>query len=150
MLTRPRIDLSHLGDKTFADFRTVRNAPQKGAGPSRREVKAEKRSDEAKYEKAWHKGITKRDGDECRWCRRKVVSCMDRLPERREHHHVSGRVVVAIRWDVRNGIQLCGTCHDRVTGKVGEKAVIESRYTYTVDEIAYINANRPVRFKRIA
>lgn len=91
----------------------------------------------------------KRDGDVCRWCERKVVDCLDRLPERREHHHVSGRVVVAIRWDKRNGLQLCGDCHDRVTGKVNEKFLIHSRHTFAVDGIRYINADKTVHYKRI-
>lgn len=138
------------GRPTLNDLRRTRYAPPKVAeGKSRREVKAEERSDEAKKEKAWHKAITKRDGDECRWCHRKVVTCLDRLPERREHHHVSGRVVDAIRWDRRNGLQLCGTCHDRVTGKVNEKFLIYSKHTFSVDGIAYINADKPVFYKRV-
>lgn len=132
------------------EVRKLRPVQQKGAEPSRREVKAEKRTDERREEKAWHKAIKKRDGDTCRWCQRKVVDCLDRLPERREHHHVSGRVVKEIRWDVRNGLQLCGSCHDRVTGKVAEKFLIHSKHTFTVDGIAYINANKSVRFQRVA
>lgn len=138
-----RVDVVYSGEQG-------RIAKAKGSEPSRRELKAEKRTDEAREEKAWHKAITKRDVDECRWCHRKVVTCIDRLPERREHHHVSGRVVVAIRWDVRNGLQLCGTCHDRVTGKVNEKFLIHSKHVFVVDGVQYINADKPVRYQRVA
>lgn len=124
--------------------------PREQPEQTRREVKAVKRSSEAKAERDWHKAIKKRDGDTCRWCGRKVTDCLERVPERREHHHVSGRVVVKIRWDVRNGIQLCGECHDKVTGTIGAKFVILSKRTFKVDGVAYINATRAVRFERAA
>jgi hypothetical protein len=44
---------------------------------------------------------------------------------------------------------LCAACHERVTGKVAERFLIHSRYTFTVDGIAYINADRSLHFKRI-
>jgi len=65
-------------------------------------------------------------------------------------HHVSGRVVREIRWDVRNGLLLCASCHERITGKVAEKHVVISRHTFEIDGIAYINADKAVQFKRIA
>ena len=147
----PDLRASNIPTSSLAEMRRDRaHLLQKGATPSRREVKAEKRTDEARLEKVWHKAIKKRDGDTCRWCERKVMDCLERVPERREHHHVSGRVVVAIRWDVRNGLQLCGSCHDRVTGKVSEKFLIHSKHTFTVDGVAYINANKAVRYQRVA
>jgi hypothetical protein len=50
----------------------------------------------------------------------------------------------------RNGALFCGACHERLTGKVAEKHLIESKHTFTVDHIAYINADKPCRFVRIA
>lgn len=139
------------GTPTLVDRGRERYAPPKVAeGKSRRQINDKERTDEKVLEKAWHKAIKKRDGDTCRWCERKVIDCLDRLPERREHHHVSGRVVVAIRWDKRNGLQLCGDCHDRVTGKVNERFLIHSRHTFTVDGIKYINADKAVRYQRVA
>jgi hypothetical protein len=143
--------LDFMADRpTLVDRQRERYAKAKGADKSRREVNADKAKDEAKDEARWKKQLRKRDGDECRWCHRKLVDCLDRLPERRECHHVSGKVVRAIRWDRRNGLTLCGSCHDRVTGKVAEKFLIHSRHTFTVDGIQYINADKPVRFKRVA
>lgn len=132
-------------------LRIRRGALQKVAkGESRREVKAEKVSNEDKEEKRWKKELRKRDGDKCRWCKRRVRDCLDRLPERRESHHVNGRVVREIRWDRRNGLTLCGACHDRVTGKVSERFLIHSKHTFTVEGVQYINADKPVRYQRVA
>lgn len=136
-------------DRTLAS-RTGRYAKPKGAEPSRRQVKDQQAKDDSADEKRWRAAVKKRDGDECRWCHRRVVDCLERVGERREIHHVSGRVVKAIRWDRRNGLQLCGTCHDRVTGKVAEKFLIHSRHTFVVDGIGYIDADKPVRFQRVA
>lgn len=138
------------GEPTLVDKQRLRYAPPKVAeGQSRREVKAAKAADESKEERRWKKELRKRDGDECRWCHRKVVDCLERLPERRECHHVSGRVVREIRWDRRNGLTMCGSCHDRVTGKVAEKFLIHSKHTFVVEGIAYINADKPVRYQRV-
>lgn len=126
-----------------------RCAKPKGAEPSRRQVNDAKAADESKEERRWKKELKKRDGDECRWCHRHVIDCLDRVGERRECHHVSGRVVRAIRWDRRNGLTLCGNCHDRVTGKVAEKFLIHSKHVFVVDGVQFINADKPVRYQRV-
>ncbi len=135
---------------TLASRSSERYAKSKGAEPSRLQAKESRAKDERKEEAAWKKAVWKRDGGHCRWCRREVRRCLELVPDRGEVHHVSGRVVHAIRWDRRNGVLLCAACHERITGRVAEKSVIESKHTFTVDEIAYINADKPVRFKRIA
>jgi hypothetical protein len=119
-------------------------------GESRLQKTAREQKDETKQERAWFKAIDKRDKGVCRWCARKTVATIKRVPERREHHHVSGRVVEAIRWDKRNGITLCCACHERVTGKVNERFVIESKHTFTVDAVQYLNADKRVKFTRVA
>lgn len=119
-------------------------------GESRLQQAAKDDKDERKAEAAWKKEIWKRDGGQCRWCRRRVEQRIDLVPTRGECHHVSGRVVRDIRWDRRNGLLLCATCHERVTGKVAEKHVIESKHTFTVEGVAYINADKRVKFTRIA
>ena len=135
---------------TLADANAVRRAKPKGAEPSRLQVKTAKSKDESKDEAAWKRAVWKRDGSECRWCRRAVRKCLDLVVDRGECHHVSGRVVRAIRWDRRNGLLLCATCHERITGKVAEKHVITSRHTFSVDAAAYINADKACQFKRVA
>jgi hypothetical protein len=142
--------LDFMSDRpTLNDRQRERYAKPKGAEPSRLQVKAAKVKDESKQEAVWKKAIWKRDEGKCRWCHRVCRQCLDLAPDRGECHHVSGRVVREIRWDRRNGLLLCAACHERVTGKVAERFLIHSRYTFTVDGIAYINADRSLHFKRI-
>ncbi len=117
---------------------------------TRLEAKVDKRKDDSKDGKDAKDEVWKLDGGCCRWCKRKVQRILDLVPERAEFHHVSGRVIRAIRWDVRNLILLCATCHERLTGKVAEKCLIVSSHVFTVDRIEYINARKPVQFKRVA
>ena len=119
-------------------------------GKSRLQQKVNDAKDERKEEAAWKRAVWKRDGASCRWCARAVERRIDLAPNRGECHHVSGRVVRAIRFDRRNGLLLCASCHERLTGKVAEKHVIESKHTFAVEGIRYVNADKPVRFRRVA
>jgi hypothetical protein len=122
-----------------------RCAKPKGAEPSRLQAKAERAKADGKAEKGWI-----RDHGCCRWCKRKVAKTLSLVPERGEVHHVSGRVVKEIRWDRRNGLLVCAACHERLTGKVAEKFVLIPTRTFTVEGVAYANADFAVRFKRVA
>jgi hypothetical protein len=135
---------------TLADMAAERAGKPLLKGESRLQKTAREDKDESKRERDWHKGVDKRDKGICRWCGRKTVKTIERIPERREHHHVSGRVVAAIRWLVKNGLTLCCTCHERVTGRVNERFVIVPKKTFVVDGIAYADADKPVKFQRIA
>lgn len=139
-----RLDLPALGDRPRGGWNA--DTPE----PTRLQKKAEKATDDTKAEKAAKREVWKLDGGCCRWCRRKVERVLDLIPQRAEFHHVSGRIVRAIRWDIRNLILLCATCHERLTGKVAEKHVLVSKHTFTVDGVQYINARKPVRFQRVA
>lgn len=119
-------------------------------GESRLQVKAREDKQDVKAEDAWKKAVRKRDQMKCRWCKRTVVVCLDLIPERAEVHHVSGRVVKAIKFDRKNGLLLCSSCHERVTGKVSERHLVESSHVFTVAGVSYINADKPVKFTRIA
>lgn len=142
--------LDGLDIQTLTDRSRERYAKPKGAEPSRLQVKAAKASDDSKDERKAKAEVWKLDGGCCRWCKRKVQRVMDLIPERAEFHHVSGRIVRAIRWDVRNLILLCAACHERITGKVAEKFLIFSKHTFVVDGIAYINARKRVGYQRVA
>jgi hypothetical protein len=135
---------------TLAEMQATRRAVPKGSEPSRLQRKVANAKDERKEEADWKKDVWKRDGGCCRWCHRVCVKSLSLVPERGECHHVSGKVVRAIRWDRRNGLLVCAVCHERLTGKVAEKHVLVSRYTFTVDGVSYINADKPVQFKRVA
>lgn len=133
----------------LTDRQKERYATPKGAAPSRLQVKVAKAKDESKEEARWKRDIWKRDHGKCRWCGRRVRQCLELVPERGECHHVSGRVVLAIRWDRRNGLLLCASDHERLTGKVAEKFLIHSKHTFVVEGIAYINADKAVRYQRV-
>lgn len=145
------MDLDFMKDRpTLGEMRAKPCATAKGAEKSRLQVKTEKAKDETKDEARWKKAVWKRDCGRCRWCGKEVRRCLDLVPDRGEAHHISGRVVRAIRWDVRNGLLVCAACHERLTGKVAEKHVIVSRHTFTIDGVSYINADKPLRFQRVA
>lgn len=135
---------------TLAERNATRHAKPKGAEPSRLQVKVAKGKDDSKDEQKAKAEVWKLDGGCCRWCKRKVERVLDLIPQRAEFHHVSGRIVKAIRWDIRNLILLCAACHERLTGKVSEKFLLYSKHTFTVDGIAYINARKPVHYQRVA
>lgn len=138
------LNLPTLADTTKGGWR--KDTPE----PTRLEKKTADIRDERKEEAAWRKAIWRRDGGCCRWCHREVRKCLDLVPTRGECHHISGRVVKEIRWDVRNGLLLCATCHERLTGKVAEKHVLQSKHTFTVDGVQYVNGDKPMKFTRVA
>lgn len=75
-------------------------------------------------EKAFKWEVWDRDGGHCRWCTRVVVRGMGRIPERGEVHHLHGRQG-DLRFDSRAAILVCCECHEKLTGKVAEKWVVE-------------------------
>ena len=133
---------------TLAEMNAAPRACQKG--PSRLQVKTAQRKDEAKLEQVWKAAVWKRDCDKCRWCQRKVVRSLELKPERGECHHILSRAVQAVRWDRRNGILLCSTHHELLTGKVSEKYVVVSTSSFILDGISYFNGDQPMTFKRVA
>lgn len=147
---RRSLNLSHLNIPTLADMQARRCAKPKGAEPSRLQVKVAKQADDAKDEKRCKAEVWKLDKSCCRWCRRKVERVLALVPERAEFHHVSGRIVKAIRWDIRNLLLLCASCHERITGKVAERFLIHSKHLFIVDGIKYINARKPLHYQRVA
>lgn len=136
---------------TLDQQQAIRRAMPKGSEPSRLQRKVAKQKDEAKDERRFVQAVWKRDAGKCRWCGRVVRKCLDLAPDRGEVHHVSGRVVKAIKYDRRNGLLLCaGPCHERLTGRINERFLLVPSRTFVVDGIAYANADHGVRFKRIA
>lgn len=134
---------------TLADVEASRRGKSFPKGASRLELKVEAKVDEKKAEARWKKEVWRRDGGRCRCCRRRVEKRPDLVPSRGECHHISGRAVRAVRWDVRNGLLVCKQCHDEITGAVGTKLVIESKHTFTVENASYLNADKKVRFVKV-
>lgn len=126
-----------------------RCATPKAEMKTRREENDGARKSDERLLKAWRKAVTKRDGLICRWCRCRVVEILERVPEQSQTHHATPREHRPTRYDVRNGIRLCGTCHDRITGTVGEKAIIIASAVFVLDGREYPDMTKAVQFKRI-
>ena len=145
------LDLSSInGLQTMAEINAEKRATPKHEMSTAREEKDAKRKNDEKQLDAWRKAVTKRDGLKCRWCRRKVQETITACPEQSQTHHATPREHWPTRHDPRNGIRLCGTCHDRITGTVGEKAIIVASATFTLDGRAYPDMSKAVHFKVIA
>lgn len=123
-------------------------APKSAIATRLAEKTADAKNDKA-AEKAWRKGVIARDGKVCRCCKRKVVQQLALAPERLEVHHVAGRVDQAVRWDVRNGIVLCARDHEQVT-RYAILVVQKAKHLFTVNAKTYIDAGKPVQFKKAA
>ncbi len=134
---------------TLADLSQQRRATPKHELTTKREENgAADRLDHSQLDK-WRKAVTKRDGLKCRWCRRKVVETTQCLPQQSQTHHATPREHKPTRYDVRNGIRLCGTCHDRITGTVGEKAIIVASAVFVLEGRSYPDMSQMVQFKMI-
>lgn len=136
---------------TMAEAEALRVGKPITKGLTRLAEKTADDQDEKAKEKAWRKAVIKEDGKVCRRCKRKVVQQLELAPEQLHVHHVAPRVDQAVRWDVRNGMVLCATCHEKVTRYV-LLLVQQARYLFRVDGVAktYINARKPVTFKEAA
>ncbi len=134
---------------SLADRSRDRYATQKASMTTTREEHGESRKADDGKLATWRKAVTKRDGLKCRWCRRKVVETLENLPQQAQTHHATPREHRPTRYDVRNGIRLCGTCHDRITGSVGEKAVIVAAATFSLEGREYPDMSKAVQFKVI-
>lgn len=129
---------------TMAEVQAARVGPIP-KGPSRLETKVADDRDEKRDEKAWRKGCIKRDGKICQRCKRVVVQQLELAPERLEVHHIAGRADRASRWDVRNGIVLCSTCHDLITRHVVH-ILQRAALLFTLGNKTYINGSKKVTF----
>lgn len=126
-----------------------RRAKQKAEIPTRLEEKEAKRKDETKAEQKWRAAIWRRDAGKCRWCRRHVAKTIELVAERGECHHIVGRANPDTRWEPRNGVLLCLSCHERITGKVNEKHIVVAAETYAIEGVEYPDGSKPVHFKRV-
>jgi len=96
---------------------------------------------------AWRRSVQKRDGKVCRCCGRLVSSALTVAPERRECHHLVGRIRAEVRYDRRNGIQVCLGCHEQI-----ERSLIhlvqKARDTFNLKGSNYLNGDKPIKFIR--
>lgn len=129
---------------TLASVAAARRGPIT-KGPSKLELKTADDRDDARDEKLWRKACIARDGKVCRRCQRVVVQQLELAANRLEVHHIAGRADRAVRWDVRNGLVVCGTCHDLLTRHL--LFILQAaKHLFTVGQTTYINASKKVTF----
>ena len=125
-----------------------RYATQKGAMKTRLEERATEQRDERADEKRWRKAVINRDGKICRCCKRKVVAQLALAPERLEVHHVFRRDNQVTRWDRRNGVILCSSCHEDVTRYRVVVTQSARKLFVAADQKTYLNADKILKFQR--
>lgn len=121
-------------------------------GPSRLETKMAEAKDEKAQEKTFLAAVHKRDGKVCRCCGRKVIASLTLVPNRREVHHIYGRLG-AFRFDANHALQLCAECHGKVTGAVGVARLFLfqiAKHMVKAGHRSLIDARKPVEFRKAA
>lgn len=120
-----------------------------GKGASRLEDRTAEDKENEKKDEKFRRDIYRLDKGVCRCCGRKVERKIDRVVDQAQVHHVHGRIG-DLRWELRNGILLCASCHERVTGKVNDRLQIIGTKFYRLDKQRLINAREKVRFEKVA
>lgn len=117
---------------------------------TRLEEKADARPLTKIDEKQFKAEVWKRDGSRCRCCGRKVIKCLDRIPERGEVNHIHGRTG-DLRFEVRAALLMCLQCHERFTGKVNQhRLIIVASKTFSIRQGTFTDATYPVQFQETA
>jgi hypothetical protein len=72
----------------------------------------------------WRRAVLAVWGDRCAWCGRQPVEC----------HHIVRRAKAILRYDWRNGIPLCATCHAEADTASGRRRV------YSMMDMEYLES----------
>ena len=123
-------------------------SPQPKPSASRFRSKMANKKEDAKKLKAWRHAVNLRDEGRCRCCGTRTI-CVGWLhPRRAECHHVEPRANRVTRYETRNGLLLCRSCHERVTGKVNGKLHIHGTARFIGSDLrGYIDCERQVHFR---
>lgn len=133
---------------TMAEVAEARRGQPLPKGKTRLEEKIEQRPLTKVDEKHFKAEVWKRDGKLCRCCHRKVVVTLKLQASQAHCHHVTGRQHKPTRTDVRNGLQLCATCHQKVEHN---ELQIVSTQTFTLGNREYADMTdfNAVTFKEL-
>lgn len=136
---------------TMAEVDAARAGKSFPKGPTRLEVKEEKRPLTKITEKQFKDEVWKRDKSHCRCCERKVErGLVERAAHRGEVNHIHGRTG-DLRFEVRAAILMCLKCHERFTGRVAKhKLRIVASKTFTIRQGTFTDATYPVKFEEAA
>lgn len=134
---------------TMAEAAAARLGKTIDKGPSRLDVRTDDIRQDKAAERTWRKAVIARDGHVCRHCKCRVVKQLALAPNRLEIHHVAGRADRAVRWDVRNGMVLCATCHEKVTRN--RLLIVQvAKLLFKIGTQTYTNASKKLTFKEAA
>lgn len=131
---------------TMAEVNAVRRAVSKYDLPTRLETKTAEDKQDTNDEHRWKRAVWKRDKSQCRHCECRVLKSLKLQPKRGEVHHIASRADKSVRWDRRNGMLLCATCHEKVE-RYQLHIIGKATQTFIVDTRTYLNADKKLQFK---
>jgi hypothetical protein len=134
---------------TLAEVEEMRRGQPISKGPSRLEARVERDAMRIVDDRQFRADVWARDGYVCRCCGRKVKQTLANIPERREIHHIHGRLG-ELRHEVRAAVGVCNFCHQRLTGQINDRLQIVATRTFALDGHRYTDATYPLRFERVA
>ena len=111
---------------------------------SRLEQKVRKGLDDKAALAVFRRDVWSRDTGLCRVCGVKVIRTTALNPLRGEVHHLVGRANRVLRTDVRNGILVCLSDHERLTKHDVYVRQVEGRFLLA--GMWYLNADKPLQF----
>lgn len=97
-------------------------------------------------EAIWRKAVDARDAKDgfvCRWSGKKIARTIELRPDRAERHHLESRRNRSTRFDVRNGILVSLSTHQRF--EAHELTVIAGQTFHAADGNQYWNADAPLQ-----
>lgn len=118
-------------------------------GPSRLERKVAAKPLKTVTDAQFKKAVRERDKMRCKRCGRKVKITMERDPLRAEVHHLHGRLGV-LRHEDRCAILVCGSCHEKLSGRVNERYIVVGTKFIEIEGQQRIDARAKVVFQRVA
>lgn len=138
--------LVRIGVPTLAEVQAMRAKRPISKGPTRLETKAARDKAKGKAWEACKRAVDKRDGMTCRCCRRRLITTIELVRNRAEHHHiVRRRKEPSLLTDPRNVVLLCPWCHGDVTRHELE-IIGEAKDMFTLRKSQFLNADKPLQF----
>jgi predicted restriction endonuclease len=110
---------------------------------SRLEEKVALQRDTSRLDIGFRLAVWRRDQGRCRVCGVKVKRTLELDPVRGEVHHIRRREHMATRFDARNGLLVCLTCHSQFKARTLD-VIGKATDMFTLEGRKYLNADRPL------
>ena len=110
--------MSHLANlPTLAELSAKPRATPKAELVTRLQTKTAADRDDARLLREVAKAVRVRDGGRCRHCKVRTLATLELVARRGECHHVVSRTCLAVRYDIRNCLHVCASCHSLLTAR---------------------------------